>query len=198
MNAKVSKAEAKRQRRAEAARKQRNRRLAIGGIVGVALVAWVTVVVSSPPPEELANVELFADQGGGHLGEGEPPPSYNSNPPTSGPHSATSTECGIYTSEVPDVIQVHNLEHGTVVIQYRPDLPDADVESLRNFARSKPSHVLGAPRADLPDPVVVTSWRRMLRLDEMDANTLDVYYGEFVRTGPEIGVPCALLVDEST
>ena len=154
--------------------------------------------MTSPPPEELEAVELFADLGGTHLAEGDPLPTYNSDPPTSGPHSPASAECGIYTSEVPDVVQVHNLEHGTVVIQYRPDLGASDVEAVRDFARSKPSHILVAPRNDLSDSVVVTSWRRMLRLETVDLDALNVYYGEFVRTGPEVGVPCPLTIDESS
>lgn len=197
MSKSMSKAEAKRKRREAAAHKKRNRRLLIIGVVGAGLLIWAVIAVNSPPPEELEAVEVFADLGGGHLAEGDPPPTYNSDPPTSGPHSPVSTECGIYTSAVPDVTQVHNLEHGTVVIQYNPNLGDDDVEAIRNFARSKPSHILVAPRSDLPDPVVVTSWRRMLRLETPDLDALNVYYGEFVRTGPEVGVTCAFTVDES-
>jgi len=198
MNKKPSKAEATRKRREAAARKQRNRRLLIVGVLGVVLLVWAVIAVNSPPPEELADVEVFADLGGGHLAEGDLAPTYNSDPPTSGPHSPVSTECGVYTSEVPDVTQVHNLEHGTVIIQYSPGLADSDVEAIGNFARSKPSHILVAPRSNLSDPVVVTSWRRMLKLGVVDLDVLNVYYGEFVRTGPEVGVPCAFTVDEST
>jgi len=54
-----------------------------------------------------------------------------------------------------------------------------------------------APRSDLSDPVVVTSWTRMLRLDSVDLNTIDTYYGRYVRTGPEVGVACPFAVDES-
>lgn len=197
MTKKASKATAKRTRRKEAARKHRNRRLLILGVLGAGLLAWAVIAVNSPPPEELASVEVFADLGGGHLAEGDPPPTYNSDPPTSGPHSPASTECGIYTSEVPDLVQVHNLEHGTVVIQYSPSLAESDVVALRDFARSKPSHILVAPRSNLADLIVVTSWRRMLRLATADVDAMNVYYGEFARTGPEVGVACAFTIDES-
>ena len=197
MTDKISKAAAKRQRREAAERAKRNRRLLFGGLVGLAIVALVVFAVTAPPPEELADVELFADLGGGHLGDGEAAPTYNSNPPTSGRHSASSTQCGIYVSEVADPVQVHNLEHGTVIIQYRPDLSESDVQLIQDLARSKPSHILVAPRSDLSDAVVITSWRRLLRLDSVDVNVIDVYYGEFVRTGPEVGVACPFVVDES-
>jgi hypothetical protein len=71
------------------------------------------------------------------------------------------------------------------------------IDSLQDYARSKPSHILLAPRADLSDPVIVTSWTRMLRLQEADINTIDIYYDQFAFTGPEVGVACPFQVDES-
>ena len=197
MTGKISKSAAKRQRREAAERKKRTRRMMIGGGVGLVVVVLVVLAVTASGPEELADVELFTDMGGGHLGEGEALPTYNSNPPTSGRHSASSTPCGIYLSEVADPVQVHNLEHGTVVIQYRPDLSESDVELIQDLARSKPSHILVAPRSDLSDAVVITSWRRLLRLETVDVDVINVYYGEFVRTGPEVGVACPFAIDES-
>ena len=168
----------------------------ISSAIGLTVAAVIVFALTRPEPEELTNVVTFADLGGGHLADGEAPPTYNSSPATSGRHSANSAPCGIYTTEMPDPIQLHNLEHGTVIIHYRPDLADTEVESLRGYARSKLGHILLAPRPDLSDPVVITSWRRMLRLDSADLDTIDVYYGEFVRTGPEVGVSCAFAVDE--
>ena len=171
--------------------------MAIFSVVGLSVAAVIVFALTRPEPEELVDVETFADLGGGHLADGETPPKYNSSPVTSGTHSANSALCGIYTTEVPDPIQIHNLEHGTVIIHYRQDLPQTEVELLRGYARSKPGHILVAPRSDLSDPVVIASWRRILRLDSADLDTIDVYYGEFVRTGPEVGVSCAFAVDES-
>lgn len=165
--------------------------------VGVLVVAIVAFVAFRPLPEELADVERFTDMGGGHLEQGETPPTYNSSPATSGRHSPASAQCGIYTSEIPDPVQIHNLEHGTVIIQYQPDLDASEIGALESYARSKPSHILLAPRADLMDPVVVTSWTRMLRLEFVDIETIDLYFGQFAFTGPEVGVPCAFAVDES-
>lgn len=44
--------------------------------------------------------------------------SYNSNPPTSGPHDATWIKAGIYDSPQGDGFLIHALEHGYVVISY--------------------------------------------------------------------------------
>lgn len=192
------KSTARQQRREAALKKKKRRRTMIFSIIGLGIAAVIVFVVTRPEPEELADVETFADMGSGdHLAAGEAPPVYNSSPATSGKHAQSPVPCGIIATEVPDQFQVHNLEHGTVIIQYRPDLPETELTSLQDYARSKPGHILVAPRSDLSDPVVVTSWTRMLRLDSVDLNTIDVYYGRYVRTGPEVGVACPFAVDES-
>ena len=191
------KSAARQQRREAALKKKKRRRTMIFSIIGLGIAAVIVFVVTRPEPEELVDVETFADMGGGHLAEGEAPPVYNSSPATSGEHASSPVPCGIVATQVLDQFQVHNLEHGTVIIQYQPDLPETELTSLQDYARSKPGHILVAPNPDLSDPVVVTSWRRMLRLDSVDLNTIDVYYGEYVRTGPEIGVACPFAVDQS-
>ncbi|CAN5858201.1 hypothetical protein BH23ACT4_BH23ACT4_15220 [soil metagenome] len=164
----------------------------------VAVVIIVLVIALRPSPQELSGVESFPQMGRNHLAEGEAPPDYNSSPATSGDHSPTSAECGIYVSEIPDEVQVHNLEHGVVAIQYRPDLDQSQVGALEDYARTKSSHILVAPRADLGDPVVVTSWTRMLRLPTADIDTIEVYYDQFAFSAPEVGVPCPFAVDQSS
>ena len=197
MTSKGKKASKRDERRRAARAKARRKKRIIWSSVGILVVAVVAFVVFRPLPEELAGLETFADMGGGHLGPGEAPPAYNSSPATSGEHSASPAQCGIYTSEITDSVQLHNLEHGTVVVQYDPGLDPAQIRGLQDFARSKSSHILLAPRTGLTDPVVVTSWTRMLSLDSANINTLDIYYDQFVFAGPEVGVPCPFAVDES-
>ena len=190
----------KAQRRAAAEqnrRKKRQRRNLIIGGVGVALVALIGFLVTRPEPVELEGVETFADMGGGHLQPGEAAPAYNSSPATSGPHSPSSTSCGIYIEEIPDVIQVHNLEHGTIVVQYQPVVGDNERALIEEFARSKETHILVAPRTDLTHPVVVTGWTRMLRLGDADLTSIGAFYDRYARRGPEVGVPCPFQIDQS-
>lgn len=142
-------------------------------------------------------METFPDMGRAHLAAGETPPEYNSDPPTTGPHSPQAASCGIYLSEVPDPIQVHNLEHGTVVIQYQSGLDDDELQALQDYARTKQSHILLAPRSGLSHQVVLTSWTRMLRLESVDLDTIEVFFQRFVGVGPEAGVPCPVAVDEA-
>ncbi len=198
MSGQSSSKKADRRAAAEAKKRkaQTKRYLIIGGIV-VAVVALIGFMVTRPEPDELADVETFSDLGGGHLAVGDPEPIYNSSPPTSGPHSPSSTACGIYVEEIPDVVQVHNLEHGTVVVQYQPDIANEERIRIEEFARAQGTHILVAPRGDLTHLVAVTGWTRMLRLDNADLEAIGAFYDRYAQRGPELGVPCLFQIDQS-
>ena len=198
MSSRGKKASERERRRKAAAAAARKRRIITWSVISVVTVGLIAFFAFRPLPEELAAVELFADQGGGHLQPGESPPEYNSNPATSGRHNPSPTQCGIYTDEVPDQVLIHNMEHGTVVIHHAPDLDQAEIDSLHDYARSKSSHILVYPREGLSDPVVVTSWRRMLRMDSADVDTIDLYYDQFAFSGPEVGVSCPFGIDQAS
>lgn len=178
-------------------RREKRKRYFIFGGVAVVIVGLIAFAVTRPEPVELEGLETFADRGGGHLREGDPVPSYDSSPATSGPHAASPALCGIYTEEIPDVVQVHNLEHGTVVVQYQSVISDDDRARIEEFAREKGTHILVAPRADLTHPVVVTGWTRMLRLDDADLVAIEVFYDRFAQRGPEVAVPCPFQIDQT-
>lgn len=197
MSSRGKKAQRQEEKRKAALARARRRRIIIGSAMVGVVVLIVAFVGFRPLPEELSDVETFPNMGRDHLAEGDPIPDYNSAPATSGDHFPTAAQCGIYTSEIPDSIQVHNLEHGTVVVQYQPDVDPDELQALHDYARTKQSHILVAPREDLEDPVVITSWTRMLRLESVDLVTIDVYYDQFAFKGPEAGVPCAFAVDQS-
>jgi len=73
---------------------------------------------------------FIAELGIKHIELGDPHPPYNSVPPTSGWHVEVPADWGIYQEPLPDEILVHNLEHGGIVIHYRPDLDTATVRKL--------------------------------------------------------------------
>ena len=50
---------------------------------------------------------------------------------------------------------VHSLEHGAVWITYQPDLPAAQIDVLRQLARSD-EYLIVSPYPGLPAPVVVS------------------------------------------
>jgi hypothetical protein len=67
---------------------------------------------------------------------------YNSDPPTSGPHAAFAPPPGIYSDPLPDVLAVHALEHGHVVVQYGARVPADVVAGLAHLARVYAADIL--------------------------------------------------------
>ncbi|HZD22426.1 MAG TPA: DUF3105 domain-containing protein [Acidimicrobiia bacterium] len=181
---------------------QRLRQLLVWGGAAIVILGgafWIALGVSQPeepPPPELAAVETFEDMGVGHLAAGEPPPVYNSDPPTSGPHAATPAPCGIYRQPVSDVSQLHSMEHGAVVVQYDPDLPQDQIEMIEDIDWPPAAEVIVAPRPNNPAAVALTSWTRRLLLDEVDVDVITVYQREFGNQSPEAGAQCPFQVDE--
>lgn len=95
---------------------------------------------------------------------------YNSFPPSSGPHYAQPAPWGIYTDTVKQTILVHNLEHGGIVIQYGPDVPKGDVEKLQSFYQDDPYGLVVAPYAKLGDKIAAAAWNEPAYSQNQDAN----------------------------
>jgi hypothetical protein len=63
--------------------------------------------------------ELIPSLGNEHIDNvNSPHQVYNSDPPTSGPHTKEIAPWGIHTTPIPKEILVHNLEDGGIVIYY--------------------------------------------------------------------------------
>jgi hypothetical protein len=185
------------ERRVAAQRTQRRNRWLLTGAALVVMVAFVVYLATRPPPAALAEIETFPDQGAAHIGAGDPAPVYNSNPPTSGPHSSVAAACGIYREPVPDLNQVHSLEHGVVAIQYDPSLSEQDRARLEDFGRDAPSHIIVAPREGMDQPIALTAWTHRLLLDQVDLAAVSAFYDLYAQFGPERGVACTKQVDQT-
>ena len=83
---------------------------------------------------------------------------WNTDPPTSGPHNEQPAVYGSYEDPVPLAQTVHNLEHGGIVIHYGPDVPDADVQAIRDFYNDDPNGLVVAPLPKLGDKIALTAW----------------------------------------
>jgi hypothetical protein len=93
---------------------------------------------------------------------------YNSNPPTSGPHLPYIAPWGIHTRPIPRELQVHNLEDGGVVINYKPECADRVLPALQTTVKRYPDHVLLAPYPDLDACIALTAWSRIDKLEALD------------------------------
>lgn len=173
--------------------------LVLVGVVGLSLVRGSgpgddAPRLSGPLRESLeqggCSADSRADKGQEHV----PSTSYSVNPPAGGDHHSAPAPAGFYDmANVPaDGNLVHSLEHGFVVVWYRPDgVSAATVDGLRELARSR-RWVLVVPRPSLPTALAATAWhRRLLCPDGADPFRANGPIGNFVTAfrnqGPEKG-----------
>ncbi len=139
--------------------------------------------------------EPVEDQGRLHVRPGETHPSYNSKPPTSGWHYDNSAPWGVHKAPIPDELQIHNLEHGGVLVQYRPNAPQELVAQLTSFVerlrqQAKYCKLILAPYPELDKPLALTAWTRILKLESFDEERMLGFIDAWIEKGPEKGIPC--------
>jgi hypothetical protein len=130
---------------------------------------------------------------------------YNTSPPTSGPHLQWVAKWGVSKSPILRELQVHNLEDGGVVIQYKcdagcPDLvakleglaakyaekAEADRKTMappkdpRFPVRSKYDHLIVAPYPDMANQIALTAWGRIDTFDGYDEARIVKFIEAFI------------------
>lgn len=164
--------------RREQASAERRRTVLLVGAVGVVIVILIGLVAAAilsyrsenditelgvPAAQaDCQDVVVEATTGASeHVGPGTSTPDttrvdYGTVPPTSGPHFAQPDypTQGFYTAQDRPAMEslVHNLEHGYTVLWYSPDLPDEQVEVLRDIRR------LGATQDAAAGKFIVSAW----------------------------------------
>ena len=101
----------------------------------------------------------FRSEGRNHVTE---PVRYGSNPPHSGPHHPIPADDGIYDEPPRTEALVHSLEHGRIVMQFRPQVSDEVKGQLKSLYEEDPSHMLLVPNARMPHEVAATAWTKVL------------------------------------
>lgn len=143
---------------------------------------------TQPPPQDPPRgVETFAASTN-DIVEGEV--DYERTPPTNGDHDALWQNCGFYEEPVRDENAVHSLDHGAVWITYDPDLPQEEIEALRPYGEQR--YVLVSPYPGQSAPVVASSWRNQLRLQDARDQRLEQFVEQFsvTETAPLSGNGC--------
>ncbi|HEX9922042.1 MAG TPA: DUF3105 domain-containing protein [Anaerolineae bacterium] len=169
----------------------------IGGILAVALVLGLFYLGNQGPTvgNSIEGAEIFPDPGQGHI-DGDI--SYAVSEPAGGPHNPTWLNCGIYAEPVRVENVIHSMEHGAVWVAYQPELPEDQVEMLREMVRQERRNrreplIVLAPKPDLEDPIVLTAWRVQLRLDNVSDERVGEFLDRFQRGPftPEPGAACS-------
>lgn len=137
---------------------------------------------------ELDGVVDFGEQTSNHV---DGCVEYPVRPAVGGDHHMPWGNCGFYSASVPEEVAVHILEHGGVSIAFDPDLPEAQVTTIRNVVGDA-SHLLAAPYPGLTSPVVLSAWSKQLSLDSVDDPRFQQFIDFYVQgpQTPEPGAPC--------
>ena len=160
----------------------------IGGAAVIAL-GVVLIVISaggSEPATEPPGVQTFEVPGAEHV---TTQVEYEQVPPVGGNHNPVWQNCGYYSEPIDSEFGVHSLEHGAVWITYRPDLPEDEVDTLKD--RAGRSYVLVSPwEGELPAPVVASAWGKQLPLESASDPAL-AQFVDYFAAGPQTPEPGA-------
>jgi hypothetical protein len=181
--------------RAAQQRKQRRAALLMWGTGGVVVLVLVGVVgfylITQARATSLDAVANYKYEAGQHVANAV---TYKETPPVGGEHNNYWQQCAIYDKPIHNEHAVHALEHGAVWITYRPDLPKAKVDALKEVASStgQQDYMLVSPYPNLPSPVVVSSWGHQLKLTDPADPRLGAFIKKFQNgpDTPELGASC--------
>ncbi|MDO3395108.1 DUF3105 domain-containing protein [Nocardioides sp. SOB44] len=153
----------------------------------VTAAAVVPRLLAEPVDRTLDQVRVYDDLPTTHV-DGDV--DYEQDPPVGGQHADRWLDCGVYETQVRAENVVHDLEHGTVLVTYRPGTSPADVERLEALL---PDNGILSPWDGLDAPVVVTVWGRQLALTGADDPRLPLFIDTFGagETAPEPFASCA-------
>ncbi|WP_327086202.1 DUF3105 domain-containing protein [Nonomuraea sp. NBC_01738] len=181
--------------RAEQKRKERRTALLMWGAGGAVIVVLVGVVgfylVQQARATSLDAVSSVKYEAGQHVWN---PVTYKESPPVGGEHNNYWQQCAVYDKPIHPEHGVHSLEHGAVWITYRPDLAKEQVAALKGVAGETGSqdYMLVSPFANLPSPIVASSWGHQLKLDSADDPRLPAFIKKYQngKDTPEPGAMC--------
>ena len=112
-------------------------------------------------------------------------------PPVSGAHNEFWADWGVYNEPIPYKHQLHNLEHGGVVIHYGTEVSVEGVNAVRDLWAKSPAFLIVVPDSNpnFPkDAVVATSQQRWMVCKPFkpeQVSALEVYIDEYRGRGPE-------------
>jgi hypothetical protein len=168
--------------------------LGIVVVVAPGTVWWITTsqprgsAQSAAAPDTIG--ERLPDEGSQHVPEGTAI-TYQAYPPASGPHYPAPAQTGVYVDGLAPGSWVHSMEHGYVVLVYKPPVSADGMAAFRQMVRNFPLSKFGnvklviAPYSDMPHTFAVLSWDWRLFLDTFDRGKILEFYRAHVDHGRE-------------
>jgi hypothetical protein len=136
----------------------------------------------SVPEQKLTDLEGAAQLGGcavnDHRAEGNnhvtEPVTYKTNPPTSGDHNPVPADDGAYLEAPATEALVHSLEHGRILLQFKPSVGDDVKGKLKALFDQDPAHMILTPnQTGMPYAVAATAWTHSLTCPAFDDEVFD-------------------------
>lgn len=202
----MSRGQLRAQRRLKSdARKRRKRYIYVAIAGSVALLFVISLLVPGGSGKQTsANdnlntggpLAILDDQGRSHITPGEPGGPYLTLPAASGPHWITNpTETvptgsparwGAYTTPLPDEVQIHNAEHGGIILNYNcPEGCTELLEQLQSVIPGQGAQFILAPYPNMDSRIAITSWRHQDKMEEFDADRLNAFIDAYLDRAPE-------------
>jgi hypothetical protein len=194
-----------RERAAIAQRRRRSRERFVRWIMIAAVTVFLvwffflrTALPNAIAGHEIEDYKTFAAESRANQLHVEGEVTYESNPPVSGQHNAIPGACGVYSQPMPEEDFVHTLEHGAVGLLYQPDLDEEQIKQIEAIVKDQESHMFSMPYPQLEDPIVVTAWAHLMRLDDVDEAAITEFIDVFRQAGdaPE-SAECPLTQDDT-
>ena len=186
---KATKQEMKDRQRRQARRQRQTKQfvqyvIALAVISGVGFGLFLLLKEKAPLGQDYST--SIPELGRGHIEVGSPRPSYNSNPPSSGPHYAETARTGFRKEAIPDEHIVHNLEHGDIWITFHPRISDEVKDKLKGFAGGK---VIVTPREANDFDISLVAWGRLdsfnITDNVLDEQRIEDFIKKYMNQGPE-------------
>ncbi|MFY9588216.1 MAG: DUF3105 domain-containing protein [Actinomycetota bacterium] len=199
---------AKQRRMEELRRRQRKERmrkfwyagisvLVIGGIVAAVVLSKANAGKQEKDLNKLAAaagcspLQNPGDEGNTHVAAPNTV-NYRTNPPTSGNHYASTSRTGVLPNPLPanlkDENLVHNMEHGHIILWYKPDLDTQILDRLKTFVNDNVTRRVLVVRAEMPYQLAFTAWGHLLGCETPNSQVLAVaakFADNYQGKGPE-------------
>ncbi|MDX6706916.1 MAG: hypothetical protein QOI48_2762 [Solirubrobacteraceae bacterium] len=169
----------------------------VNGVPSVAIPARKITNLQEAAKAAGCAVREFPEEGREHIPDNQSFNGYKTNPPTSGTHHQTPAQDGIYTAGTEPAKEswVHTLEHGRIILQYKPGTPKRVIGQLQTLFNEK---VKGGPagyhmvllqnNTKMPYQVAAVAWRAYIGCNEVNDKTWDAlraFRDTYVDKGPE-------------
>jgi hypothetical protein len=163
------------------------RLLIVGGVLVLGAIVLVIVLLFGGGIANRVGTRM-PDEGANHVPQTQVP-TYQSVPPTSGPHwnlgdGVAPIFWGVYTTPQAEPAVVHNLEHGGIVIWYQSTATPGDIQKLTQFTQQQLGttqfKVILSPWSgkDFGHPIAVTAWDWLLYLDSADIDQIRAFQND--------------------